>query len=189
MRKHGMPTDPIERAGAVAADYDALQGLITIGTGIALILMAVMPTPAFGAVVAGCSVAIGQGYYYKKYGKVRQRPGQIGGALGAAILVVLLASVGVIVDVFSGLPVMVGPLTGALALLIFGRLSYRHVGVTRIHLAVVAVLPFGALLPLTGLASDHFWSIDLWLLGLALIIIGLVDHNRLTSAMKPVADE
>ena len=184
-----MPSDPVERAGAVAADYEALQGLITVGTGIGLILMTTFDTPAFGAIVVGAAGAIGQGYYYQKYGKVRQTSGQVWAAVAVAIIVVLVACAGIIVDAFAGLPIMLGPLTGALGLFVFCLLNYRHVGVTRIHLAVVAVLPFGALLPLTGLVTDHFWTVDLWLLGLAWIVIGLGDHRRLTGVLKPAADE
>ena len=189
MRKRGMPTDPIQRASAVASDYEALQGLITLGAGVGLIVMALASTPLYGAVLVAAAVPIGQGYYFKKYGRVRQNSGQTWAAVGSAVVAAVVACVGIMADASLQLPVMLGPLTGAVALLVFGGLNYRHVGVTRIQLAAVAVLAVGALIPLTGLVDpDVFWRVDVWLIGLALIVFGAVDHHRLTNAMRPVAD-
>src|SRR5699024_9382657 len=95
---------------------------------------------------------------------------------------------GMLVDMALRAPVLFGTLIGAVALVILGRVNYRHVGVTRIHLAVTGVLAVSALLPLTGLPSPEvFWRVDLGLIGLALIVIGAVDHYRLTNAMRPAA--
>jgi hypothetical protein len=184
-----MPTDPIQRASAVAADYEALQGLTMLGAGVGLIIMALTATPAYGAAVVAMAVPLGQGYYYKKYGKVRQRPQQVWMSVASAVILIVVACSGIVADEALDAPVLLGPLAGAVGLLILGLLNYRHVGVTRSQAAVVGALAAGALLPLAGLvASDGRWRADVGLMGLALVAIGAVDHLRLTSAMRPVAD-
>lgn len=189
VRKYGMPTEPIRRASAVAADYEALQGLTTLGAGLGLVVMAVAAGPAYGAAVVAAAVPVAQGYYYKKYGKVRQRSDRAWAAVGSAVLLVAVTCSGIVADEALGSPVLLGPLAGALGMLVFGRLNYRHAGVTRTQVTAVGALAASALLPLTGLVgAEGRWRADVCLLGLALIVVGAVDHHRLSHAMRPVAD-
>lgn len=190
MSGRGMPADPVERAAAVASDYEALQGLITVGMGLGLLVMSASATPAFGAVWIGVAVAVGQGYYYKRYGRVRYRPGRTVRALVVAMVVVALGTAGIVADVFAQLPILLGPLLCAAGLLIFFKVSYQHVGVTWAHLAATAGLAACSLLPLTvWFAEADGWRLDLIVFGLVFIVVGLVDHLRLVRAMGPVGDD
>lgn len=189
----GRDLDPetITRAADVAADYEALQGLTPMLMGAALLFMGISDNLGIGAVFLACSVAIGEGHYYKKYGRANTKASSRWRTVVLALGWVLASCVGLVFDRWAGIPVALGTLICGLALIPFDRIQYRHVGSTRIHWAVIGGLAASSLVPLlAGWGSpDWLWRYSIAVIGVAMVIRGLVDHLRLTKALAPVAAE
>jgi hypothetical protein len=182
LRKQEM-TDDVRHTAAVAADYGQLQGLVTATTGIGLIVWA-FGSLTWAAVIIAIGVAVWTSYYEKRYGRAAGRgslPASL--ALIAAALVVCMA--GYVADGLLDWPVLVLPLIAAVCLFVNFKLSYRHVGVTRVHWAAAALLIVSAAAPVLGLDLLGART-GVFVLGAAMVAIGLRDHFRLAGAMKPV---
>lgn len=187
MDRRNLDPEAITRAADVAADYEALQGLTTMLMGGALLFMGISDNIAIGSVFLACSAAIGQGYYYKKYGKAKTKAPNLWAAVAFGLIWVFASFVALLVDRWAGIPVAMGTLVCGLTLVLFDRAQYPHVGATRIHWAVIGGLVVSSLVPvLAGWGSpDWLWRYSVALIGAALIIRGVVDHIRLAKALAP----
>ena len=193
----GATSDDLRHTAAVAADYNQLQGLTTATTGLGLAVWALGGSFA-GPIIIAVGVSITVTWYEKRYGKVRQR-GALRSSIGMILLAVLAVLAAFAADGVLGppgpiFPSLAGgpgtfplllPLVGAVCLAISYKVAYRHVGVTWIHWAVAGLLALSAFLPLLGLATLGA-STGVLLLGVALVVVGIVDHVRLVTTMKPV---
>lgn len=175
----------------MAADYDALQGFTTFLTGAALAFLGVSGNLAVGSVFIACSAAVGQGYYYKKYGKAHSDPQTMWATVGVGLIWVFASLAGVLVDRWASVPIAVGALVSGLFLIMYDRVQYRHVGPTWIHWAVIVALVVISPIPmLAGWGSpDWLWRYSIVAIGLAMFVRGLVDHFRLTKAMGSVPEQ
>ncbi|MGO1971908.1 MAG: hypothetical protein ACTH2Q_03015 [Propionibacteriaceae bacterium] len=187
MERRDLDPEAITRAADVAADYEALQGLTTMLIGGALLFMGLSDNIAIGSVFLACSAAIGQGHYYKKYGKASTQPSNLWTTVAFVLIWVFATFIGLMIDRWAGIPIAMGTLICGLTLVPFDKAQYRHVGTTRIHWAVIGGLVVSSLVPLiTGWGSpDWLWRYSVTVIGAALVIRGLVDHLRLTKALAP----
>lgn len=175
--------DDLRRTAAVAADYHQLQGLITATTGAGLIVWS-FGNLTWAAITIAIGVALWTTYYERRYGKAAGR-GSLLGSIVAVFAALIVCMVGYVADGLLHWPVLVLPLIGAACLIVSFRLSYRHVGVTWAHWAAVGFLVLSSLAPAFGLAAPGAGT-GIFVLGAAMVVIGLVDHARLVAAMKPV---
>lgn len=179
LREH----DDLRRTAAVAADYTTLQGLINVTTGVGLVLWALGWTTWVGPVI-GLGAVAGAVYYRLRFGRAVRR----GSAAATAVLVMaafVVCMVGYVADGLLAGPVLVLPLLAAACFAGAYRFGYRHVGVTRAHWAVAALLAVTAFAPLVGLGALEART-GVLTLGVAMAAVGLLDHVRLVRAMKPV---
>ena len=174
----------VRRAAAVAADYEALQGLINVSTGLGLAVV-VLGQPALGAVVIGLGTAFGSLWYRRRFGRAparRSTAAVLGCVLAGAF--VLLAALAL--DNLLDWPVLFFPLASAGFLAAAYRLGYARFGVTRWHWAVAGLVALCSLLPLLGVGRTSAGSTWVLLFAAALVVIGAIDHVRLVRAMRPV---
>ena len=176
-------TDDVRHTAAVAADYGQLQGLITATTGFGLIVWA-FGSLTWAAVISAVGVAVWVPYYEKRYGRAAGRGSLLASlALIATAFVVCMA--GYVADGLLGWPILVLPLVAAVCLIVNFKLSYRHVGVTWMHWAAASLLIVSAAAPALGLDLLEART-GVFVLGAAMMAIGLSDHFRLAGTMKPV---
>lgn len=177
------PADDLRRTAAVAADYETLQGLVTATTGAGLLVWA-FGSSQWAAIVIALGVAVGVGYYQKRFGKAVSRHSAVL-TITYALIAVLVCGTAYSIDRTIGLPVLIFPLLAAAFLGVGFRWGYRHVGVGPVHWVALAFVVLSALTPLVGL--DVFGAATgLASLGVAMIAVGIVDHLRLVRSMKPV---
>lgn len=173
----------LRRTAAVAADYTNLQGLINVTTGVGLVLWA-LDHPTWAVVVIGFGAAGWALYYRRRFGRTVGRASAPATA-GLVVAAFAVCMVGYVVDGLLAGPVLVLPLLAAGCFATAYRLGFRHVGVTPVHWAVVALLVVSAFAPLLGLGALGART-GVLALGAALAVVGLVDHVRLVRAMQPV---
>ena len=173
----------LRRTAAVAADYEVLQGLITAATGAGLLVWA-FGSSTWATIVMALGVAVGVGYYQKRFGKAVSRHSAIL-TVAFALVAVVVGSAAYGVDRTLGLPVLVLPLAAAVLMLVGFLWGYRHVGVEPAHWVALGLVAVSAFVPLVGLDGLRERT-GLLSLGAALVLIGLVDHARLVRSMKPV---
>ncbi|GAB3747992.1 hypothetical protein [Microlunatus parietis] len=175
----------VRRAADIAADYEGLQGLVNAGLGVALLYMAASGNVAAGVALMAGLMAAGQGYYLKKYGRAINSPRRTWAIVAVSIPACLLTVGGLALDASGGAPIALGALFAAVALVGVDLITYRHVGVTALHWALIVILGLAALVPTLGWPSTGLWQYSLTLIGTALLIQGASDHLRLTRAMAP----
>jgi len=173
----------LRRTAAVAADYEVLQGLVTATTGAGLLVWA-FGSSTWASIVIALGVAVGVGYYQKRFGKAVSRHSAVL-TITYALVSVLVCGTAYSIDRTLGLPVLLLPLFAAAFLAVGFRWGYRHVGVGPAHWAALALVAVTTLAPLVGLDALGARP-GLFTLGVALVVIGLVDHARLVGSMKPV---
>ncbi|SEP67817.1 hypothetical protein [Microlunatus flavus] len=176
-------TEDLRRTAAVAADYEVLQGLITASTGVGLVVWA-FGSSTWATIVIALGVAVGVGYYQKRFGKAVSRHSALL-TIAYALVAVVVCGTAYSIDRALGLPVLVLPLAAGALLAVGYRWGYRHVGVGPAHWVALAVVVLSAFAPLVGLDGLRE-RVGLFSLGLALVVVGLVDHARLVASMKPV---
>lgn len=188
MERQDLDPTAISRAADVAADYEGLQGLTGALQGAALVFMAVTGSVLWGAVLMCFSVVFGQAYYHKRYGQASSRHRELGLQLLVGLPCVLLVAAAFVADHFLAGPIALGPLAGAVALIGLTRVTLRHVGTTRLHWVVIGVLALSSLVPLVASpASEAVWSYSVFVVGVAMMAIGTIDHLRLTRTLDAQA--
>lgn len=179
-----MSTTDLQQRIAVARDYDMLTGLMPACTGIGLVGAAIVDGawPLWAASIAG---GIASGWYRRRHGTHRTGPRR--SAAAAAIALVwggsLLAAMSH--DQHTTGPVLLTPLVAAAGLGVGEWLGLRHVGLTTWHWATVILLGLCCLAPVLGWERNGVLS-SVVFLGPALVVVGLVDHHRLTTALGKV---
>lgn len=169
--------DPVAERVAASRDYDMLQGLVAAGCGAALVVCGLTDQPLALTFLALITTAAGTSWYRKRYGHKRTTTERnvVGAVISAIAIVVLMITSGF--DYFQESPVLLTSLAGAALLALGYGSGLKHVGMTVWHWVVIAALAASSLLPLLGWHPGRFAAhIPL---GVALIVIGLVDHARL----------
>jgi hypothetical protein len=179
LREH----DDLRRTAAVAADYTQLQGLINVTTGLGLVLWG-LGRPEWCSWVIAVGVVVGTAYYRRRFGRAVGR-GSLLASLGVTAAAFVVCTVGYLADARTGWPVLVLPLLGAACFVAAYRIGLRHVGVTAAHRVAVGLLVLSAFAPLVGLGGLGART-GVLSLGLALAVVGVADHVRLVTTMKPV---
>ena len=169
---------------AVAEDYDSLLGLANVGVGIGFFALAIFSRPVFGTTCFALAAALGQGYYHKKYGKVKRERSRVWLEVAAVLAIAAVVGPALIVDNYLPLAILVAPLCAGVGLWVFFRVAYPNVGATGWHYGALALLVLSSFVPLTGLiTTSSYLTTDFAALGVAFVIVGIVDHIRLTRAM------
>lgn len=185
MESQDLDPQSISRAADVAADYEGLQGLTGALQGAALVVMAISGSILWGSVLMCFSVLIGQGYYHERYGQASMRGRHLGRQLLVGLPCVGLVAAAFVADHFLAGPIAFGPLAGAVALIGITRVTLRHVGLTRVHWVVIGALALSSLMPLVASpAPTALWRYSVFVVGLALLAIGTIDHLRLARSLN-----
>lgn len=182
------PADDLRRRIAVSKDYDILQGMIAVGTGLSVLLAAANRDFIWMAIGGGLSAAFGAAWYEKRYGKARTTRTR-----GLWTLLLSLVAIGVIIiangfDHWHPGPLLWTPLVAGPLMLLGEWAGLRHTGLTIWHWISCILLTLCALIPLFGNHPSHWFAMGT--VALPLVVIGLVDHQRLVSVLGPgVVDE
>lgn len=170
---------------AAAHDYPALQGLHLVAIGIPLSPLAAAPSlaPYVVALIALGSLGA-MTRYQRTYGATRPSGTSLAltATTSAAAAFTLLVASGL--DAFKPGPFLWCPLVSAGWLAALCLVGLRHVGLTAWHWVTFAALAACTLLPITGVHLTR--AADVALLGPALVVIGVVDHRRLTAMLAPL---
>lgn len=179
-------TGGVDRAVAVAAEYDALQGFAWMTTGAGLLLAALTGQTAVYIALGAAFAGLVPTWYHRRYGLARptgQRSVRIG--IGTVVALLLLGTA-VVLDRLLHPPVLVTMLTLAVVLGTGQHLMLRRTGLTRVHLLVYALVALTAAGPLVGWGrGDDVLPYGLAVAGAALVVTGLVDHRRLVRILGP----
>lgn len=174
-------TADLQQRIAVSKDYDMLQGLIPVGTGISILLAAATRDFTWMAIGSGLSVAIGVSWYEKRYGKARTTRNRSAWTVLLTILAILVIVFANGFDHFHPGPLLWTPLLAGPLMLAGEWAGLRHTGLTIWHWISCIVLTLCSFIPLFG-SHPSFWF-AMGTLAPALIVIGLVDHQRLVKAL------
>ena len=178
----------LDRAVAVAAEYDALQGYAWVTLGAGLLLAALTGQEGVYLALGAVFTALVPSWYHQRYGLARptgERNLRV--ALGTVLALVLLVT-GFVLDRFWQPPVLITLLTLAVVLGVGQHLMLRRTGLTPVHRLVHGLVAVAAFAPLLGLGHGTLLPYVLAVAGLALVVTGLVDHRRLVRLLGP-ADE
>lgn len=181
---------PLDKTVALAQEYDGLMGLGYVALGVGFVFAAAISQPAVGIALGAVFCALSAPWYARRYGWVRPRPERTRRLLVGAVVAVLIVLVGYLVDVWLSPPVSASLLAVAVVLGGGQFLTLRRVGLTTIHWVVYGLLVLAAFAPLVGVAPvDLFSSYALVVTGIALIVVGVVDHRRLVAMMGAAPEE
>lgn len=130
--------------------------------------------------LGGLLSGMGIGWYHRRFGFARRTKGRaLRENVGGVVAVIIVISA-VTMDKSLDPPISLTLLAVAVVLAAGQFLALRRVGLTAVHWTVYAVLVVAAFVPLVGVGSDDFLpAFRRVTLGLALVVIGLVDHRRL----------
>ncbi len=181
-----MAVDP-ERASAVAKEYDALQGLAPAVMGLGLVGGAATDQPVIWILLAAGLVSATNGWYARRFGTVKPTADRAAWAALCSVVAGLLFLGGYALDRALQGPVLLTLLAVALSLGVGQYLLLRRMGLTVLHKVVYVLVALAAGGPLVGLGRGNaLLPYILLVSGLALVVIGLVDHRRLVRALSPV---
>lgn len=190
---HGLaagPTAPdperVRRAAAVAREYDALMGLSLVVLGLGCVVAGltgqVAVYVAIGAALSGASAS----WYVKRYGRVRASGSRNALIFAGSMAMLVILLLGYVLDRWLQLPVLLTLLGLAVSLAVGQFLMLRRTGLTPVHWLVYAALALAACAPVAGWprGADSLPYV-LVTAGLALIVLGVVDHRRLVKILGP----
>lgn len=184
----------------VVREYESLKGLLLLPTGLGLALGAGLASALLwsgresgmvapfaclvGLVIQGVGTWWVARWYDDHLGSARaDRRDMVLPGVGAALcLPLILVSIGH--DFFSGWPVLLAPPVLAGLILLLLRHQLRRSGLTRGHLVACGLLGLSGLLPaVVPVANGHRITLTFFATGLAVIVIGLLDHRRLLASV------
>lgn len=172
------------QAVAVAQEYDALMGLVTVFLGAGLLMGAATGRPGFWVVFGGVVGLLSTNWYYRRFGYVRMRMGRLWRYVAGIIVGVVIVGAALRIDEWLAPPVSVTLLAVALVAGVGDYLMLRRVGLTPVHWAGFGMLVIASAAPLFGVGSDGFDSpFVLSVIGVVMVAIGLTDHLRLVRIM------
>ncbi|MET1007588.1 MAG: hypothetical protein ABWX96_18700 [Propionibacteriaceae bacterium] len=176
----------VRRASAVAREYDALMGLSLVVLGLGSVVAGLTGQTAvylaIGAALSGASAS----WYIKRYGRVRAGGLRNLWIFAGAMTLVVILLVAYVLDRWLQLPVLLTLLGLAASLAIGQFLMLRRTGLTPAHWCVYAALALAALAPVVGgPRGAEALAYVLVCAGVALIVLGLVDHRRLVQILGP----
>ncbi|XVX20817.1 hypothetical protein ACQP1U_02750 [Actinomycetota bacterium] len=188
-------TLPLE---AVVREYDSLKGLLLVPTGAGLLVGALVASMAIdsdsglgpllgvlaGLLVQGIGLRRAQRWYDDNLGSAtsRHRTSTVAVLAAAAGCLAILAAIGF--DAFSTWRLLLAPVLMAVLMLALMRYALRRSGLTIGHYAACGVLALSALLPAAvDLSTAGRVLTSFAAAGLAAIVVGLIDHSRLMSAI------
>ncbi len=181
---------PLERAVALAQEYDGLMGLSYIALGLGFLYAAVTDQPAIGIALGAAFSGLATSWYVRRFGGVKPRPGRSSRLFAGAMIAVVILIVAFVLDRWLTPPVSLSILAMVLVLGGGQFLTLRRVGLTPIHWVVYGLLAIAALGPLVGLGVGGLTSTYvLTVIGIALIVVGFVDHRRLVKMMGPTPQQ
>lgn len=190
MTEHPVDTTRIRQATAVAREYDALQGLTYVALGGGFLFAAATGQPAIWIALGAAFGALAAGWYHRRYGFVRPRPDRASRLLVGSVVAILLILAGYVLDQWLRPPVSFSLL--AIVVVLGGGqwLMLRRVGLTPVHWIVYALLVVAAFGPIVGWGvGGLFTPYVLVVTGLALLVVGVVDHLRLVRLLGPLPEE
>lgn len=189
MTTNSVDNDRIERATAFAQEYDALMGLSMVPLGAGLILTAITDN-AFWMLFGALAAFVVIGWYNRKYGAVRPKPGRtVVMALGTVVALVLITA-GDVLDRYLDPPVSLSLLAVTISIAIGSWLMSRRTGQTPAHWIAFALLLLMAFGPAVGIGSvGLFVPYTLIPLGIVFIVLGLTDHRRFVQLIGPAPTE
>lgn len=176
----------VRLAAAVAREYDALMGLSLVVLGIGCVVAGLTGQTAvyvaIGAALSGASAS----WYVKRYGRVRATGSRNSLIFAGSMAMVVVLLLGYVLDRWLQLPVLLTLIGLAVSLAVGQFLMLRRTGLTAIHWCVYGALGLAAFAPLVG--GPRGGDAQQYMLicaGLALIVLGLVDHRRLVQILGP----
>lgn len=174
----------VRQVVAVAHEYDALMGLVSIIMGAGFLLGAATGSPAVWVLVGSLAGLASMHWYYQRFGFVRMRSDRMVRYVAGIVLGVVVVGAAVGLDVRMTVPVSLTLLAAALTLGVGEFLMLRRMGLTPVHWGSFAVLVLAAFAPLVGVGADGPRSpFVLVVIGVVLIAIGVTDHLRLVKIM------
>ena len=178
--------DRLQQAGAVAREYDALMGLSNVAMGLGCLLAAITGQTAtwlaLGALLSGASAS----WYVRRYGRVRGTSARNSLIFAGAMAVVVVLLLGFVLDRWLRGPVLLTLVAVAVSFAVGQLLLLRRTGLTPVHWAVYALVLLAAFGPLLGAPrGSAALPYVLTAAGLAMIVLGVVDHQRLVRILGP----
>ena len=185
MSAHHLDANRVRQAADFAQEYDVLMGLSMVPLGAGFVLAGTTDFDGsllFGAL--GAFIVIG--WYNRKYGAVRPKSGRIlAMALGTVVAIALILAADVL-DGHLEPPVSLSLLAITFSAGLGGWLLTRRVGQTAVHWVACAILVVMAFGPAVGIGSvGLFAPYTLIPVGIAFIVLGLVDHARFVRFIGP----
>lgn len=176
----------LRQAAAVTREYDALMGLSQVVLGIGAIVAGLTGQTAvylaIGAALSGASAS----WYVKRYGRVRATSARNTLIFAGAMAMVVVLLVSYILDRWLEPPVLLTLIGLAVTLAVGQFLMLRRTGLTVVHWLVYAALVLAAFGPLVGgPRGGGALGYILVAAGIALIVLGIVDHRRLVRILGP----
>jgi hypothetical protein len=176
----------VRRTSAVAREYDALMGLSLVVLGLGSVVAGLTGQTAvylaIGAALSGASAS----WYIKRYGRVRSAGLRNLWIFTGSMTMVVILLVAFVLDRWLELPVLLTLLGLAASVAVGQFLMLRRTGLTPVHWCVYAALALAALAPVVGgPRGAEALPYVLVCAGVALIVLGLVDHRRLVQILGP----
>lgn len=172
------------QAAAVAQEYDALMGLVSVFLGAGLLMGAATGRPGMWGVLGALVGLLSTDWYYRRFGYVRMRTGRMWRYVAGMIVGVVIVGAALRIDEWLMPPVSLTLLAVALVVGVGDFLMLRRVGLTPVHWAGFGVLVIASVAPLFGVGVGGFDSpFVLAVIGVVMVAVGLADHVRLVRIM------